>query len=62
MKEQDYFQPTHPRVAEVLLVQTAWHLKIGFILLAVLLLLDAEPPWAAAPFPEGLLEFISADF
>lgn len=38
------------------------HLKIGFILLVVLLLLDAEPPWAAAPFPEGLLEFISADF
>lgn len=38
------------------------HLKIGFILLVVLLLLDAEPPWTAAPFPEGLLEFISADF
>lgn len=63
MKEQDYFQPTHPRVAEQQVqLQTAWHLKIGFILLAVLLLLDAEPPWAAAPFPEGLLEFISADF
>lgn len=42
--------------------QTDWHLKIGFILLAVLLLLEAEPPCAAAPFPEGLLEFISADF
>lgn len=35
---------------------------MGFILLAVLLLLEAEPPWAAAPFPEGLFEFISADF
>lgn len=42
--------------------QTDWHLKIGFILLTVLLLLEAEPPWAVAPFPEGLLEFISADF
>lgn len=42
--------------------QTDWHLKIGFILLAALLLLEPEPPWAAAPFPEGLLEFISADF
>lgn len=38
------------------------HLKIGLILLVVLLLLDAEPPCAAVPFPEGLLEFISADF
>lgn len=38
------------------------HLNIGFILLAVLLLLEAELPWAVAPFPEGLLEFISADF
>lgn len=38
------------------------NLKIGFILLAVLLLLDAAPPWTTVPFPEGLLEFISADF
>jgi len=41
---------------------TGTHLKIGFILLVALLLLDAEPPWTAVPFPEGLLEFISADF
>lgn len=38
------------------------YLRIGFILLAVLLLLDVEPPEPTAPFPEGLLEFISADF
>lgn len=38
------------------------HLRIGFILLAVLLLLDVDPPEPTAPFPEGLLEFISADF
>lgn len=28
----------------------------------MLLLLDAETLWTVAPFPEGLLEFISADF
>lgn len=38
------------------------YLRIGFILLAVLLLLDVDPPEPTAPFPEGLLEFISADF
>lgn len=38
------------------------YLRIGFILLAVLLLLDVDPPEPTTPFPEGLLEFISADF
>lgn len=38
------------------------YLRIGFILLAVLLLLDVDPPEPTVPFPEGLLEFISADF
>lgn len=38
------------------------YLRIGFILLAVLLVLDVDPPEPTAPFPEGLLEFISADF
>lgn len=38
------------------------YLRIGFILLAALLLLDVDPPEPTAPFPEGLLEFISADF
>lgn len=46
----------------LLWLQRVSHLNIGFILLAALLLLEAEPPWAEAPFPEGLLEFISADF
>lgn len=43
-------------------LKTLTYLRIGFILLVVLLLLDAEPPCTTAPFPDGLLEFISADF
>lgn len=57
-KQQRKFQFTHALNQ----VRRLRYLRMGFILLAVLLLLEAEPPWAAAPFPEGLLEFISADF
>lgn len=40
---------------------THTHLNTGFVLL-VLLLLEVELPAPAELFPEGLLEFISADF
>lgn len=39
----------------------ATHLRTGLSLL-VLLLLETELPEMAEPFPERLLEFISADF
>ena len=41
------------------------HLRMGFILLVLLLLLlpEEDPPEPLlAPFPEGYVEFISADF